>query len=293
MDFSENVSGSVKYEPQDAHFSKKQFSLLCTVAHHPESNTYLYHLSDNRKHNHSYTKTVVASLINHYREVNVYRLITVSDKSDNCGEQYKCLNVFPIFHQLAMKRKKMFVYYYCVKGHGKGLVDAVSGFRLKTPSRRAIVTEDAFCDSAQKVYEFISEKMKDDESKIYECLEITTEDPDEQILIPGSRKGHMISYFQSGEIQIKEEICSCDFCYDGNFISCDDQTTGPKGRVHMLGDSFESNLEEPDDGDVDKFFDDDDSEDDALSDMEENELFSCTEFSNTTDVGKIIAIYSS
>ena len=43
-------------------------------------------------------------------------------------------------------------------------------------------------------------KMKDDESKIYECLEITTEAPDEQILIPGSRKCHMVSYFLPGEI---------------------------------------------------------------------------------------------
>ena len=99
--FSENVSGSPKYKPQDAHFSKKQFSLLCTVAHHPESNTYLYHLSDNRKHNHSYTKAVVESLINRYPKVNVYRF-----KSNNCEEQYKCLNVFPIFCQLAMKHKK-------------------------------------------------------------------------------------------------------------------------------------------------------------------------------------------
>ena len=37
MDFSENVSGSPKYEPRDTYFSKKQFSLHCTVAHHPES----------------------------------------------------------------------------------------------------------------------------------------------------------------------------------------------------------------------------------------------------------------
>ena len=60
----------------------------------------------------------------------------------------------------------------------------------------------------------------------------------------------------------------------------------------MLGDSSECNLEEPDDSDVDEFFDDDDYEDDAQSNMEENELFSHTEFSNTIDVGKIIAIYS-
>ena len=103
----------------------------------------------------------------------------------------------------------------------------------------------------------------------------------------------MISYFPSGEIQIKETICVCNFCYDGNFISCDDETTGPKGRVHMLGDSSESNLEESDDSDVNEFFDDDDSEDDAQSNMEENKLFPHTEFSNTVDVGKIIAIYSS
>ena len=30
----------------------------------------------------------------------------------------------------------------------------------------------------------------------------------------------MISYFSSGELQIKEEICSCEFGHDGNFINC-------------------------------------------------------------------------
>ena len=61
----------------------------------------------------------------------------------------------------------------------------------------------------------------------------------------------------------------------------------------MPADSSESNLEEPDDSDVDEFFDYDDSKDEALSDMEKNELLSHIEFSNTIDVGKIIAIYSS
>ena len=50
--------------------------------------------------------------------------------------------------------------------------------------------------------------------------------------------------------------------------------------------------EESNDSDVNEFFDDDDSEGDAQFDMEENELFSHTEFSNTIYVGKIIAIYS-
>ena len=94
------------------------------------------------------------NLTNHYPEVNVYRF-----KSDNCEEQYKCLNVFPIFRQLAMKHKKTFVYYYGATGHDKCLLVAMSGFGLKTTFRKAIVTEDVFHDSAQKVYELIYEKM--------------------------------------------------------------------------------------------------------------------------------------
>ena len=77
------------------------------------------------------------------------------------------------------------------------------GFGLKTPLRKAIVIEDVFYDSAQKVFEFISEKMKRDERKIYECREISSEQPKKQIKIPGNRKCHMISYFPSSEIQIK------------------------------------------------------------------------------------------
>ena len=49
----------------------------------------------------------------------------------------------------------------------------MSEFAIKTPLRKAIVTKDVFYDLAQRVYEFISEKVKDDESKIYECLKIT------------------------------------------------------------------------------------------------------------------------
>ena len=36
----------------------------------------------------------------------------------------------------------------------------MSGFSLKTPARKAIVTEDVYQDLAQKVYKLISEKMR-------------------------------------------------------------------------------------------------------------------------------------
>ena len=223
MDFSEKVFES-QYEPQDAHFSQKQFLLRYTVTHHPDFNSYIYHLSDNRKHNHNFTNAVVSSLIEHYPDVQIYRL-----QSNNCSEQYKCFNVFPLFLQLAMEHNKMFIYHYGVKGHGKWLVDTMTGFGLKTPLRKAIVTEDIFYDSAKKLYKYISEIMKDDNTKIYKYLDILSEKPREQIPIHGIRKCHIISHFPSEEVKIKEGLCSCTNCCNDSFICCDDKSTGSKG----------------------------------------------------------------
>jgi len=58
MDFSENLSQMYKYEPQSSHFSKRQFSLHCTVKHSNENERcYLYHLSDDKKHDYAFTFT--------------------------------------------------------------------------------------------------------------------------------------------------------------------------------------------------------------------------------------------
>lgn len=77
------------------------------------------------------------------------------------------------------------------------------------------------------------------------------------------------------------------FCYDGNFINCDDQTIGHKGQVHLVRNPSDSDFD--DDSDVGDFgqFDDEFDEygDNVTSDMEENKLFTYTEFSYTIDVG--------
>ena len=68
-DYSENISGSPKDEPQSAYFSTEQYSLRCTVALTFEDdeleNTYFYHLSDDRIHDSYFTSHVVEELIQH------------------------------------------------------------------------------------------------------------------------------------------------------------------------------------------------------------------------------------
>ena len=122
-------------------------------------------ISDNRKHNHKFTSAVVNNLVEYYPDVEMYRF-----KTDNCSEQDKCCNVFPLYRNLAMSTKKT---YYGVKGHGKGLVDAMSGFGLKTPLRKAIVTENMFYDTALKIYNYFHNKEQEGSStRIYRLLDI-------------------------------------------------------------------------------------------------------------------------
>ena len=123
--------------------------------------------------------------------------------------------------------------------------------------------------------------------------------------IKGNRQCHMISYFPSGEVQIKEEMCSYGHCY--NFIRCDDRTTGSKGRMYMAGDdrttgskggmymAGDGESHDSDSPSCDRQDSDDEEEDEkeyVLSDMEENQLFAHTEFANTVNDGCLIAIYS-
>ena len=52
--------------------------------------------------------------------------------------------IFAMEKIVSMSQKKTIVTYYGVKRHRNELVDAMSGFGLKTPLRKAIVTKNIF-----------------------------------------------------------------------------------------------------------------------------------------------------
>ena len=275
LDYSENVSGTPKFEPQDAHFSKRQFSLHCTVVHFGDKeHHFLYHLSDDLTHGWCYTEKVVEDIIKMYPDAQIYRF-----KFDNCSPQYKSLNIFPIFLRLAALNKKIIIGYYGVKGHGKGLVDAMSGFGLKTPLRRAIVTSDIFFDNAETVHKYFVELMGNDSSKIYRLIEGLEHGEHDQLEIKGCQKLHMIAYFPNGDIQIKENMCSCDKCLVGKFVQCNEE----KGKLYKKGNADDASS---------------DSEDYSLGDNEsdsgsDDEFVNVDSILNGIDPGSYIGIYSS
>ena len=72
-------------------------------------------------------------------------------KSDNCSTQYKCRWVFHMWQQLSMSEGKTLISYFGPSGHGKGLVDATSGFGVKGPLKKAVINNDFSYRSAEEI----------------------------------------------------------------------------------------------------------------------------------------------
>ena len=134
MDYSENLTGTPKDQPQAAFFNKEQFSLHCTVGIKRKDEkvdySYHYHFSDNNTHDSVFTHYVINDLL---CNSNLEALQILHFKSDNCRSQYKCKYVFPRYQGIARNNNKTVITYYGVEGHGKGLVDAMSSFGVKNP----------------------------------------------------------------------------------------------------------------------------------------------------------------
>ena len=84
--FSDNLTQLFKEELQSSHFNKNQYSLHCTVKHCTDgSHIYIYHFSDDKKHDFAYLSAVVKHLF----EIETEECSVIRVKSDNCAVQYK------------------------------------------------------------------------------------------------------------------------------------------------------------------------------------------------------------
>ena len=161
LDFSENISQMHKFKPQSSHFNKAWYSLHCTVRYGANGNLYLCHLSDEKRHDYVFTAADVEHIISIEEENhNILRF-----KSDNCSTQYKSKYVFNFWSSLAKKLNKTIIVYYGVSGHGKGLVDAMSGFGVKGPIRRAVVTKSFSFTTAEDIYNYLYNLFEIDKQK--------------------------------------------------------------------------------------------------------------------------------
>ena len=123
-----------------------------------------------------------------------------------CSQQYCCLHVFEAYLKPSTKIKKPIILY----GHGRGLVDAMPGFGVKSPLRQAIVTDDLFFNSdiglvdfLEKVHEGDFKHRKYFKRKYFKHLpsydiEVARKERGDGAKIDGCRKSRMIALFPNG-----------------------------------------------------------------------------------------------
>ena len=130
--------------------------------------------------------------------------------------------MFGKFAELAAERGVPVVWCYGVSGHGKGLVNAMSGFGVKGPLRKAVVTEDVFYDNANDILTYLNSQFSKDSTKMH--YEINSEEinsvTSSAVIIKDVRKQHIIAFYPDGRIYVKENICSCYECLHGDLLNC-------------------------------------------------------------------------
>ena len=173
MDYSENMSQMHKFETQSAHFNKRFNSLHCTVEHLDKDKyphlkppyLYHYHFSDKMKHDSAFTSLVVERCLEGGE--------MIRNKSDNCSTQYKCGKAFGEYLKLAKKYNRNIIKYYGPPGHGKGLVDTMSAFEVKTPLPKAVVAHDFKYKSSKDICTMLQAHFEGDEQKKYSVIDTT------------------------------------------------------------------------------------------------------------------------
>ena len=261
-DYSENLQEKPKMEPQSMHFAKKSYTLHCTVVHNSDEaqdNAYAYHFSDVSTHNWCHTKCVETDIVDKFFPDQA----VIRKKTDNCSTQYKCKWTFGENRERAMSSGKMIICYYGSSGHGRGLVDGMSSWGVKSPLRKEIINHDFYMSSAADLVDLFKTKQQDTSQfdRMY-YTEITQNNFDSQTCpdpfpIPGSQKLHCIAFHPDGTIQTSRDICDCDDCFSGDMLNC----------------QYRNDSNEEDDSDDREENEDDDedmcSEDDSDSDDQE------------------------
>ena len=143
LNFSENLSVPVKYEPQDLHWSHEQITVHSGILKLKREKSYHPYLSTNRKHDQHFLQLCILEILKkvNFSENPGYIVI----ESDNCIYQYKSSAHFHDMQMLANKFQVNVIRIFSIAEHGKGEVDHVGGL-AKTTLQRAVAAGEFFND---------------------------------------------------------------------------------------------------------------------------------------------------
>ena len=215
MDFSENIAIKTKSEVQEPHFSGKQYALHCNIVQ-PNEVKFVYHLSDDTTHDPSFVQQVLEDIFDRWE----IRDETIVVKSDNAPTQYKNKWAFESYSSLAKKYNVRIIRIYGAAGRGKGVIDAMSSFGVKSFLKRDIIGLDVWFGDSRDICEYLD--MRKEPRMSYSVIDQAALDrkrmEKKARKIDGCTVKHLFDY-KPGESQIYETefLYDCDSCLDFRF----------------------------------------------------------------------------
>ena len=171
IDFSENLSIPVKFEPQSLHWHHEQVTIYSGILKAKGRKSYHPYISNDRKHDQQFVHVVLEKMLD---GINVEAVSYVVIESDNCSSQYMSAKHFFSIQQLSNQLDSKVLRVFGISEHGKGEVDHVGGI-AKNAIRKEIAGGCILQDASGMV-DFLEHKFRDNSSPEYIVREITEEE---------------------------------------------------------------------------------------------------------------------
>ena len=241
IDFSENLSIPVKFEPQSLHWSHEQITVHSGISKQNEMKEYHQYLSNDKCHDQVFVRSALEEMLG---ELTLFLGMVVIVESDNCSSQYKSAEHFHDLQELATKYQITIIRIFGIAGHGKGEVDHVGGL-AKISLRRGIASE-VIMRNAEEMVQFLKLKFDAKQNPSYIIKEIQ----EERLEIERTRRrlksfktidGSSIFQamcFKANQSSFKASpyLCVCPSCQD-DFGSCLNFNTYSL-EVHLLKENI-------------------------------------------------------
>lgn len=248
IDFAENLTVGIKWEPQSLHWSKKQVTVHSGIFKYNAEKVYHPYVSDSRIHDQVFVKQVVEEMVDHSKLPDGVNIVL---ESDNCSSQYKSSQHFSHLQALSNNLNRVVYRIWGIANHGKGEVDHVGG--IAKVAVRESINSGAIYDNSEEIVQFLNEKFKHKESPSYHIKEILVDDlmkernNDRRRIfkrIDGSN-GFQVAIFKpsSNTFIASPRLCICDEC-KVEIGSCS-LYSSYEIQVQELNPLFLRNIDEP------------------------------------------------
>ena len=252
IDFSENLKIPVKWEPQSLHWHHEQVTFHSGIVKFDGEKHYYIHISEDRTHDNVFVDEVILQMIEDApATINIILI-----NSDNCSNQYKCIQHFAKLQALANKKNITIIRIWSIAGHGKGEVDHVGGLG-KVTIRRGIAGGCLIIE-VYEIVDYLVSKFSDRTYPHYIFREIAakfledkrTEDRLRTYRTIDGSSRFQVAVFKPGKntFRAAPHLCICTECMDREYGSCNlfqdyDIVVGDLNQIALRGNVEETTME--------------------------------------------------